>query len=186
MAAALFTAAGCGGGSGADADTSAEGQNPTSTRTTAAAPTKAAYVKQVDAVCAGRQRGHKPITVAIGKASDDLNAALSSGADTDRILDRIGRLHVRLVERREESLRLMRAVTPPEDGGAIMFFDQFERTTVLLRRFAGAAPKMDGSWRRWLTRFNKQVSAIGRATVKSRKTARAYGIKQCETPARKS
>jgi hypothetical protein len=180
MVGAVFAAAGCGGGSGADADTSAEGQSPTSTRA-AETPTKATYIKQVDAVCVGRRPGSKPITVAIGKASVDLNAALASGANTDRILDRIGRLHVRLVERREESLRLMRAVTPPEDGGATLFFDQFDRTTDMLRRFAEATPKMDGSWKGWLTRFNKQANTISRATAISRKRARAYGIKQCET-----
>ena len=112
----------------------------------------------------------------------DLNAALASGADTDAIMDRIGRLHGRLADRRDESLQLMRDVDAPEDGGATKFFDKFARTTVLVRKFAATAPKMDGSWERWLDGFNKQATIITRAAATSRNAARAYGIKRCETP----
>lgn len=179
------------GGCGSSDSSGAEAPGGASARATATptpeAPSRAEYVAEVDAICAGKTdiagaRARDRLTVTIGKAGDELNAALRSGASTDAILDRVGRLHVRLADMRDERIAEVKAVAVPADGGPRAFLRRFDRTTTLVRDFAAATPRMDGPWQRWLTRFSRQSVAISRAAAGSRKAARAYGLKRCETP----
>lgn len=180
VAIALLSA-GCGGDRGSGASAATPTPTPESTPET---PTKAAYVKQVNAFCSGKgnakaRKAGSAIDSAIARAGKDLNAALESGADAGAILDRVGRLHVRLADNLDAAIRRIKAMPAPADGGATGFLSAFARTTELTRKFAAEVQKVDGPSSAWLPRFNRSATAISRAAARESKAARAYGIKEC-------
>ena len=175
--------AGCGSSDSA-------GSEPSAARATATPspepPTRAAYIAEVDGICSGKTdpeggRARDRLTRTIGKLGAQLNAALQSGASTDAILDRVGRLHLQLADMRDERVAEIKAVVVPADGGPRAFLRNFDRTTALVRKYGADVQRMDGPWQRWLTRFNRRTVAISRAAATSRKAARAYGLKRCES-----
>ena len=178
VAIALLSA-GCGGDDGSGASAATPTPAPESTPET---PTKAAYVKQVNAFCSGKgnakaRKAGSAIDSAIARAGKDLNAALESGADA--ILDRVGRLHVRLADNLDAAIRRIKAMPAPADGGATGFLSAFAHTTELTPKFAAEVQKMDGPSSAWLPKFNRSATAISRAAARESKAARAYGIKEC-------
>lgn len=181
-----LASAGCGGGdsSASEAGSSSGTAAAPAAEPTPDTPTKAAYVKQVTAICSGEgkakaRKAGRAIDSAIAKAGRDLNAAIASGADAEAILDRVGRLHVRLADNLDAAMRRIKAVTAPADGGATAYLSGFARTTELTRGFAADVQKMDGPSSAWLPKLNRSATAISRAAARESRAARSYGIKEC-------
>lgn len=173
--------AGCGGSE--EGNAAAE---PTATPKRETAPTKAEYVAQLNRLCSGKgERAAKAksraLDRAVAKAGKDLNAALASGAPTAAILDRVGRLHIRIAETREDASARMRKLTPPREGAPEGFLEAFDAIAVAVRTFGEDAPKMDGPRRTWIKDFEADVAAINRAGAAFATQARALGAKRCIT-----
>ncbi len=179
-----LASAGCGGDDGSGASAASRPAATPTQESTPETPTKAAYIKQVNAFCSGKgnakaRKAGGAIDSAIARAGTDLNAAIESGSDAEAILDRVGLLHVRLADNLDAAMRRIKAMPAPADGGATGFLSAFARTTELTREFATSVQKMDGPSSEWLPRLNRSATAISRAAARESKAARAYGIKEC-------